>query len=120
MHHYNAFCFFFFLSFFFVHIEDVSPPTFNVPCPASPLQVYAELGLFSAKVIWNEPAATDNSGVPPTVTSSHQPPERFNQGSHVIIYTAEDQSANKATCSFTIKVIGNVTQCLLTLFFGQL
>lgn len=91
---------------FFFHIADVSPPTFNATCPSSPLQVYAELGLFSAKVSWNEPTATDNSEVPPTVTWNHQPPQRFSKGSHVIIYTAEDQSANKATCSFTIEVIG--------------
>ncbi|XP_020626038.1 sushi repeat-containing protein SRPX2-like [Orbicella faveolata] len=87
------------------HITDVSPPTFVVTCPASPLQVYAERGLFSAQVSWSEPVATDNSGVPPTVTSNHQPPQRFSQGTHVVMYTAEDQSANKASCSFTIEVM---------------
>lgn len=102
------------------HITDVSPPTFVVACPASPLQVYAERGLFSAQVSWSEPVATDNSGVPPTVTSNHQPPQRFSQGTHVVMYTAEDQSANKASCSFTIEVMGNTMFKLLTLFPGQL
>ena len=92
---------------FLFHITDVSPPTFGVTCPAIPLQVFAERGLFSAQVSWNEPVATDNSGVPPTVTLNYQPPQRFSQGTHVIMYTAEDQSANKATCSFSIQVIGN-------------
>ena len=92
---------------YFVHITDVSPPTFLATCPASPSLLYAERGLFSAHVNWSKPVATDNSGVPPSVKSNYQPPQRFSQGTHVIIYTAEDQSGNKATCSFTIEVIGN-------------
>ena len=82
--------------------------------------MYAERGLFSAQVNWNEPVATDNSGDPPIVTSTYQPPQRFSQGNHVIVYTAEDQSGNKVTCSFTIEVIGNSMFKLLTLFIGQL
>ncbi len=69
--------------------------------------MYAERGLFSAKVSWNKPVATDNSGVPPTVTSNYQPLQRLHQGTHVIIYTAVDQSGNNATCSFTFTVTGN-------------
>lgn len=95
------------MHYIFFHIADVSPPTFGATCPAIPLLVYAERGLFSAQVNWSEPVATDNSGVTPAVTSKCQPPQRFSQGTHVIMYTAEDQSANKATCNFTIEVIGN-------------
>lgn len=105
--------------FFFSHITDISPPTFGVTCPESPLLVYAERGLFSAQVDWNEPVAIDNSGVPPTLTSNYQPHQRFSQGTRVIVYTAEDQSGNKATCSFTIEVIGNKMVKLFTLFIGQ-
>ena len=89
-----------------VLIADIRPPTFRATCPSSPLVVYAERGLFSAQVNWTEPAANDNSGILPAVTSNHQPPQRFNQGTHLITYTAVDQSGNKATCSFTIDVIG--------------
>lgn len=95
------------MPYFLYHITDVSPPAFGSTCPASPLLIYAQRGLFSAKVYWNQPVATDNSGILPTVTSNYRPPQRFSQGTHLIIYTAEDQSANKATCNITIKVIGN-------------
>jgi len=89
-----------------VHLADILPPTFGATCPSSPLVVYAERGLFSAQVNWTEPNATDNSGILPAVTSNHQPLQRFYQGTHVITYTAVDQSENKATCTFTISVRG--------------
>jgi len=95
-----------------VDFADIHPPTFGATCPSSPLAVYAERGLFSAEVNWTEPAATDNSGILPTVTSNHQPLQRFNQGTHVITYTAVDQSGNTATCNFTIDVIGKMIQIL--------
>jgi len=88
------------------HFADILPPTFGATCPSSSLVVYAEHGLFSAQVNWTEPAATDNSGILPAVTSNHQPLQRLSQGIHVITYTAVDQSGNKATCNFTIDVIG--------------
>lgn len=88
------------------HISDILPPTFDLTCPSSPLLVYAERGMFSAQVNWTEPVATDNSGTLPVVTHNYQPPQRLSQGTHVIMYTAVDQSENKATCSFTVKVTG--------------
>ena len=63
--------------------------------------------MFSALVNWTEPVAIDNSGIAPTVTFNYQPPQRFSQGSHVITYTAADQSGNEATCNLTIRVIGD-------------
>ncbi|KAL9960422.1 hypothetical protein ACROYT_G033877 [Oculina patagonica] len=87
-----------------INCTDILPPTFGATCPASPLIVYAERGLFSAQVNWNRPVATDNSGVPPAMTSNYQPLQRLNQGTHVIIYTAVDQSGNNATCDFTVTV----------------
>lgn len=83
---------------------DVQSPTFGDSCPGSPLLEYAERKEFSALVNWTEPVATDNSGVTPTVTSNHHSPKRFNEGSHLIIYTAVDLSGNSVTCSFTINV----------------
>ena len=87
-------------------ISDSTPPTFGVSCPGGPLLWYAEQDKFSALVNWTEPVAIDNAGVTPTVTSNYQTPQRFSQGSHVITYTAVDQSGNKATCTFTVKVVG--------------
>jgi len=88
-----------------INCTDILPPTFGATCPSRSLVVYAERGLFSAEVNWTEPAATDNSGILPAVTSNHQPLQRLSQGTHVITYTAVDQSGNKATCNFTIDVI---------------
>ena len=104
-------------------VSDVQPPTF-VTCPGGPLLAYAERDKFSALVNWTEPVAIDNSGVTPTVTSNYQSPQRFSQGTHVITYTAVDQSGNKATCSFTVKVLGNkifhhVFQTLLSIFLSN-
>ena len=88
-------------------IPDSQPPTFGVPCPVGPLLAYAERDKFSAVVNWTEPVAVDNSRASPTVTSNYQSPQRFSQGTHVITYTAVDQSGNRATCAFTVKVSGN-------------
>ena len=86
---------------------DIRPPTFGVTCPSGPLLAYAERDKLSALVNWTKPVAIDNSGMAPTITSNYQSPQRFSQGSHVITYTAVDESANNATCSFTIVVKGN-------------
>ena len=88
-------------------ILDSQPPSFGVSCLVSPLVAYAERDKFSAVVDWAKPDATDNSGIQPTVTSNYQSPQLFGQGAHVVRYTAVDQSGNKATCTFTVKVIGN-------------
>ena len=87
-------------------VSDILPPSFDVPCPASPLVAYAERETFSAEVNWTVPTATDNSGFKPFVNSNYHPPGRFRQGTYIITYSAADQSGNKATCSFTIEVIG--------------
>lgn len=92
---------------------DIHPPTFGASCPTGPLVAYAERGIFSALVNWTEPVATDTSGIAPVVTSNYRAPQRFSQGSHVITYTALDQSGNRATCSFTIEVLGeNLPLCI--------
>ena len=67
---------------------------------------YAEWDKFSAVVNWTEPVATDNSGLSPKVTTNYHSPQRFGKGAHVIVYTAMDQSGNKATCTFTVVVTG--------------
>ncbi|XP_068714407.1 uncharacterized protein [Montipora foliosa] len=91
--------------------QDSQPPTFGGSCPGSTLVAYAERGKFTALVNWTDPVAVDNSGVAPIVTSNYHSPQRFSQGSHVINYTALDQSGNKATCFFTVNV--SVISCPL-------
>lgn len=95
------------LSCSFVRLFDILAPSFGVTCPSGPLLAYARRDSFSALVNWTEPVATDNSGVKPRVTSNYQSPQWFGQGTHVIRSTAVDQSGNKATCVFTVTVIGN-------------
>ena len=68
--------------------------------------MYAERGIYSAQVNWNEPVATDNLGHAPSLTSNYKPPQRFSQGTHVITYTAVDQAGNMANCTFAVKVLG--------------
>ena len=97
-------------SFHFFFISDAQPPSFTVTCPASPLIAYAERNKFSALVNWTEPVAIDNSGLSPTMTSNYWSPQRFSQGTHVITYSAVDQSGNRAACTFKVSVIGNITQ----------
>ncbi|XP_073228316.1 sushi repeat-containing protein SRPX2-like, partial [Porites lutea] len=91
--------------------SDIDPPSFGSTCPSSPLIFYAERDKFSALVDWTEPVAADSSGVSPLMMSNYRSPERFNQGTHVITYTAVDQSGNKATCNFTVQVL--VINCTL-------
>lgn len=102
-------------------IADVQSPSFGVTCPASSFFAYTERSRFSAQVNWTEPVATDNSGVPPAVTSNYQPPQRLSQGIHVIIYTAVDQSGNTATCDFTVKVVGKrILACIVKFIYSYL
>ena len=89
-------------------MSDILPPLFDVPCPASPLVAYAERETFSAEVNWTVPTATDNSGLKPSINSNYHPTRRFTRGNYTVTYSAVDQSGNKATCSFTIEVIGKI------------
>ena len=79
---------------------DSSPPTINDCPPSSTYTV--PIGTPSRVVTWTEPTATDDSGVAPTVVSTHQPGESFPVGTTEVIYIFADQEGNDATCSFTI------------------
>ena len=67
---------------------------------------YTERDTFSALVNWTEPVATDNSGLTPKMRTNYHSPQKFGKGAHVIVYSAMDQSENKATCTFTVVVTG--------------
>ena len=55
-------------------------------------------------VPWNEPTATDNSGMIPTVTQSHLPGDSFPVGTTQVTYTFTDMAGNQATCSFSLTI----------------
>ena len=57
-------------------------------------------------VTWTEPTASDDSGMTPTVTQSHQPGDSFPVGTTRVTYTFTDMAGNQAMCSFTV-TIGN-------------
>ena len=80
-----------------------APDISNCPQPVS----YTVLlpGHTSISITWIEPTATDDSGVPPTVTQTHRPGDLFSVGSTEVMYTFTDRDGNEAICSFVI-VIG--------------
>ena len=55
-------------------------------------------------VPWTEPTATDNSGMTPTVTQSHQPGESFPVGTNQVTYIFADMAGNQAICSFSVTI----------------
>ena len=59
-------------------------------------------GSTTQTATWTEPTATDNTGMTPTVSSSHQPGDSFPVGTTQVTYTFTDQAGNQAQCSFTV------------------
>ena len=87
------------MTFLSVTPIDLNGPTVQ-NCPQS--ITVETIGTTSAVVTWDEPTATDDSGIPPTVTRSHQPGQSFPVGTQQVTYTFTDQAGNQATCSFTV------------------
>ena len=55
------------------------------------------------RVYWQQPIASHNSGVPPSLSSNRKPGELFSvPGSYEIVYKAVDGSGNEVTCSFLV------------------
>ncbi len=84
--------------------QDTTPPIIT-GCPDT-INTVLPLGMTSTPVTWIEPTATDNSGLTPTVTQSHQPGDSFTMGSSQVTYTFTDTAGNEAVCTFSI-TIGN-------------
>jgi hypothetical protein len=59
----------------------------------------------TSSVAWTVPTATDNSGIPPTVTGGLSPPVSLGVGSTTVTYTATDASGNQVDCTFTVSII---------------
>ena len=79
---------------------DTDPPVV-IGCPSN-VAVAAPSGTVTQPATWTEPTATDNSGMTPTVTQSHQPGDSFPIGMTQVTYTFQDPSGNDATCQFTV------------------
>ena len=56
---------------------------------------------------WTPPSASDPSGVPPTLVSTHNPGDSFPVGVTMVTYTATDAQGATSTCSFEITVENN-------------
>ena len=67
---------------------DTTPPVIT-GCP-DPVDIRLPVGTQSVPAIWTEPTATDNSGMTPIVTQSHQPGDSFSVGTTTVTYTFTD------------------------------
>ena len=79
-----------------------------ISCP-SDVTDYVKGNDQQKTVSWTLPTASDNSGQSPALTSDPQyltASGSFLPGTHSITYTATDTAGNKASCMFSIYVIG--------------
>ena len=66
---------------------------------------------YELRVYWQEPTATDNSGVVPSVSSTRRSGSFFAvPSSSEVLYIAKDESGNEATCSFRITLKRKYTE----------
>ena len=87
---------------------DEEPPVFTY-CPSD--ITIDDATAAEVRVNWQEPTATDNSGVVPVVYSNKQSGQYFDvPGSYEVLYKATDESENTATCSFRITLKRKYTE----------
>ena len=83
--------------------RDTIPPVVSI-CPSD---VYATSSCNTAnttQVIWQEPIATDNSGMATLQSQTHQSGQYFSVGSAQVTYIFADLSGNVASCIFSVTV----------------
>ncbi|XP_072026183.1 uncharacterized protein [Amphiura filiformis] len=85
-----------------VTVQDEEPPGFT-QCPESVEQNLPSRSTV-VEIMWDEPSAFDNSGIPPTVSSTRMSGDSFPVGEFTVEYTATDESGNMGSCSFRIIV----------------
>ncbi|PIK61977.1 putative hyalin [Apostichopus japonicus] len=85
-----------------VNTVDTTPPVIS-NCPVNQ-DVVVELGDESGTAIWEEPTATDLSGVAILSTRTHIPGETFPVGQTVVMYIFTDPSMNSDLCQFVVIV----------------
>ena len=81
--------------------QDITPPTVQ-NCPNN-IALSVQQGVTQTQAFWNqEPTATDDSGVPPTVTQTHRSGDFFQIGTTPVTYLFMDGAGNVATCTFNV------------------
>ncbi|KAJ7327774.1 hypothetical protein OS493_026653 [Desmophyllum pertusum] len=82
-------------------VVDTEPPVFT-DCPKD-IMIDDNTITDNIRINWKRPTATDNSGVPPSVTSNRQAGALFPvPSSFEVLYKAIDAAGNEATCTFRI------------------
>ncbi|XP_072169503.1 uncharacterized protein [Diadema setosum] len=86
-------------------LVDSIAPVFTF-CPAD-IEITVDSSANGQIVTWEQPSATDNSGIAPTISDPNVPSGTFfATGSSVtIIYTATDAYGNQQQCTFTVSVM---------------
>ena len=82
---------------------DNTPPSFNNTCPNN-MVFYAPECSSSGLLTWNEPLATDNSGHVSISYPAIRPPVNLSIGLYNVLYSASDNSGNRANCTFIVQV----------------
>ncbi|XP_077984041.1 sushi, von Willebrand factor type A, EGF and pentraxin domain-containing protein 1-like [Glandiceps talaboti] len=85
--------------------KDTEPPKLR-NCPGDIVRT-TDLHKATARISWNPPKATDNTGVEPTVTTfprKIKPPHWFQVGDTEVTYIAMDDEDLVSTCRFTVTV----------------
>ncbi|XP_071785340.1 uncharacterized protein [Asterias amurensis] len=85
-------------------VDGVQPRFTN--CPLKINQVIDNDNITGSVLVeWDEPTATDNSGVHPTVVN--ETPDKgpnFTKGTHIITYRARDEAGNSQICTFNVVI----------------
>ena len=94
-----------------MNVPDVEPPKFTSGCPLNKQEFSDPLGT-AVNLIWNDPAASDNSGGTVTLTSNPASGSLFLPGIHTVRITARDHEGNAASCVFFINVQSKIILCI--------
>lgn len=85
-----------------VTVRDTTPPVCAPVVPAEPHRVKPG---GKVRLSVEPPAITDAADLSLDVTSSHKNPFRFGVGEHTVVFTAVDDSGNRAECPVPVSVI---------------
>ncbi|XP_071840115.1 uncharacterized protein [Apostichopus japonicus] len=98
---------------FTISTRDVTPPTFTMPCPTSPVEQIIGPMDVNTMVTWVEPTAEDD--IPGSITTTVSPTSNiFTEGNTLVTYTLSDQAGNSIMCSFVVSVIVDVVPPVVT------
>ena len=77
------------------------------PVARCPQNIRREIPLpqSSTSVTWQQPTATDNSGIVTLQTNSHDSGDTFNVGVTTVSYTFVDSVGNTDTCTFDVEIV---------------